>query len=124
VVNFEVAPLCSPNCQPGPPTDEAQLLTCLVERGLISSKVLDLNSLCLVPDKLVWVIYVDLICLNHDGGLLSAAMCAATAALKDVRLPEVIVDKEGSSKTVSAHSSLPLPVLTSPFAATFSVFDE
>lgn len=51
--------------------------------GYFRSGTLDLGSLCIVPDKLCWVLYLDVYCLNDDGNLTDASLLAAIAALKD-----------------------------------------
>lgn len=35
------------------------------------------------PGKAAWVVYLDLVCLNYDGGVLDAAVLAAVAALRN-----------------------------------------
>lgn len=51
--------------------------------GYFRSGTLDLGSLCIVPDKLCWVLYLDVYCLNDDGNLTDASLLAAITALKD-----------------------------------------
>lgn len=48
-----------------------------------SSNVLPLSSLVIEPGKAAWVVYLDLVCLNYDGGVLDAAVLAAVAALRN-----------------------------------------
>lgn len=98
--------------------------TALVERALTSTQAVDLRTLCLVPDRLAWVLYLDIVCLNLDGGLLAAAVCAATAALKNTSLPAVDMDVETGVKIVKAEVRSPVSVNATPFASTFAVFDE
>lgn len=48
-----------------------------------SSNVLPLSSLVIEPGKAVWVVYLDIVCLNYDGGILDAAVLASVGALKN-----------------------------------------
>jgi exosome complex RNA-binding protein Rrp42 (RNase PH superfamily) len=48
-----------------------------------SSNVLPLSSLVIEPGKAAWVVYLDIVCLNYDGGVLDAAVLAAVAALRN-----------------------------------------
>jgi len=41
----------------------------------------DLESLCIEPGKSAFVLYLDLVCLNYDGGVLDAAVLACVGAL-------------------------------------------
>ena len=48
-----------------------------------SSGIVRLNQLAVAPGKAVWVLFVDLVCLNSDGSLFDAGLAAAVAALRD-----------------------------------------
>lgn len=90
---MELSPLCSPKFRPGPPSDQAQVTSRLVADIIENSKCFDLTDLCIHPDKLVWVLYCDIICLNHDGALTDACVIALTAALKTGRLKLILQNK-------------------------------
>ncbi|KAG5458400.1 MAG: ribosomal protein S5 domain 2-type protein [Olpidium bornovanus] len=45
------------------------------------SRSVDLSKLCIEPGKAVWVLYVDVQCLNYDGNVMDAMLAAATTAL-------------------------------------------
>ena len=38
--------------------------------------------------KVLWYLFVDLYCLDHDGNIFDACLLALIAALKNVRLPQ------------------------------------
>ncbi|KAM0751657.1 hypothetical protein T439DRAFT_324852 [Meredithblackwellia eburnea MCA 4105] len=92
VPNIDLPALCSPLFRPGPPSDEAQVLSSRLRDILISSNVLPLSSLLIEPAKSAFVVYMDVVCLNYDGGVLDAAVLACVAALRELRLPEAIWD--------------------------------
>lgn len=50
---------------------------------------LDLQSLCLVPGKTCWIVYVDALVLNDGGNVLDALSIAARAALALTRVYKV-----------------------------------
>jgi len=49
---------------------------------LSNSGCVDLTDLCIVPDRMAWVLRCDLICLDHNGSLLDACVIALVAALR------------------------------------------
>ena len=46
------------------------------------SDVLPLASLLIEPGKAAFVVYLDVVCLNFDGGVLDAAVLACVGALR------------------------------------------
>lgn len=82
IPNVELTPLSSSKFRPGPPGEEAQYTTKLVERILMNSEAIDLKDLCICKDKLVWVVFCDLVCIDYDGSVLDACIGALMAALK------------------------------------------
>ncbi|MEB3759845.1 MAG: exosome complex protein Rrp42 [Desulfurococcales archaeon] len=87
-VNAEFVPLASPYFEPGPPDENAVELARVVDRSLREVMAVDRKSLVLIPGEKVWVVFVDLYILDHDGNLFDASMLAAMAALLNTRLPE------------------------------------
>lgn len=82
VVNVELPPMCSGKVRPGPPSDQAQLVSSFINELVMKSDIVDLKQLCIVPTKLAWVLFCDIICLNNDGGLTDACVTALVGALK------------------------------------------
>src|SRR3989337_4039736 len=80
-VNAELVPLASPNFEPGPPDENSIELARIVDRGIRESKVIDTEKLCIEPGKKVFIVFVDIYVLNHDGNLIDAAAFAAVSAL-------------------------------------------
>ena len=99
VPNLDLPATCSPKFKPGPPTEEAQVLSERLNEVLLacvsllplpyipndthSADVLSLSSLCIHPAKSAWVLYVDAICINYDGNAFDAALVAMIAALRN-----------------------------------------
>ena len=94
----------------------------LMQDILAESKCLSESELCVKKGKLVWALYIDLICLNNDGNVQDACCLAMISALKTLKLNEVEYDdkeKKPVVKTPLAWRSLTLncePVCTTLFA--------
>ncbi|CAH2000596.1 unnamed protein product [Acanthoscelides obtectus] len=82
VPNLDLPPLCSPKFRPGPPSDQAQVLSQLINDIIENSQCIDLTDLCIFPDKLAWCLYIDFICLDFDGSVVDACIIALVGALK------------------------------------------
>ena len=46
-----------------------------------SSKVMDLETLCIEEGKAAWVLFADLVCVNYDGNVFDACVIALISAL-------------------------------------------
>lgn len=82
VPNVELSPLCSSKFRPGPPSEQAQVLSKSIDIILSHSRALDLKDLCICKNKLIWVLYCDILCLNYNGSIVDACIGAVIAALK------------------------------------------
>jgi exosome complex component RRP42 len=106
-VNAELVPLASPNFEPGPPDENSIELARIVDRGIRESKAVDNEKLCIEPGKKVFVVFVDVYVLNHDGNLIDAAALAAVSALLNTKMPNYEV-KDGEVKIKQGYTPLPL----------------
>jgi exosome complex component RRP42 len=106
-VNAELVPLASPAFEPGPPDESSVELARIVDRGIRESKMIDSAKLCIEAGKKVFVVFVDVYVLNHDGNLIDASALAAVSALANTKMPNYeVVDGEVKIKT--GYSPLPL----------------
>ncbi|KAF8492919.1 ribosomal protein S5 domain 2-type protein [Gautieria morchelliformis] len=124
VPNIDLPAMCSPRFKPGPPGEEAQVLSDRLNNVLISLEVLSTASLCIHPGKAVWVLYVDATCLNYDGNAFDATLLAMIAALKNTKLPMAKFNEETGRTTCSHSSSVPLDIRHLPLSASFGIFDS
>ncbi|MEB3757982.1 MAG: exosome complex protein Rrp42, partial [Desulfurococcales archaeon] len=92
---------------PGPPDENAIELSRVIDRSYRELGAVELEKLSIIPGKKVWIVWVDLYIIDHDGNLLDASMIASLAALKTTRIPgfkvegdNVVVDKEATSGTL------------------------
>lgn len=146
IPNIELSPLCSPKFRPGAPTEEAQVCAKALSDLIENSRCLNLAELCVAKEKLVWTLYCDLVCFDHDGCILDAAIIALVAALKTrklillpdcfphcyniltnislVKLPLIEYDYDTNLYKVNEDVRNYISVRTLPVASSFMVFDE
>jgi len=114
----ELLPLASPTFEPGPPDAGAIELARIVDRGIRSSNAIDLASLFIEKDR-VWMVFVDIYVLDHDGNLIDAAALAAMAALLNAKSPKL----EGG-QIIRTERTESLNVGQKVVACTFSKIDS
>ena len=51
--------------------------------------IIDVGALCILPGKLAWVLYADVVVLNANGGVTDACVLALLGALMNVKLPRL-----------------------------------
>jgi len=120
-VNAELVPLASSTFEPGPPDENSIELARIVDRGIRESKTIDLEKLCIEPGKKVFVVFVDVYVLNHDGNLIDASALAALAALINTKMPNYEIE-EGEVKIKPGYT--PLPVKRHPVTVTFAKIND
>jgi len=116
-VNSEFVPLASPEFEAGPPGEESIELARVVDRGIRESKAIDLEKLCIIPGKKVFVVFVDIYVLNHDGNLIDTAALASLAALLNTKMFNYEL-KGDEVEIVPGFSQL--PIKNYPVAVTFA----
>ena len=115
--NAEFTPLAHPTFEPGRPGENAIELARVVDRGLLSAKILDFTKLSLIDGSKVYMVFVDIYVLSYDGNLFDAASLAAMAALKTTKKPVHTV-KSGVIKLTKKTQAL--KILRSPLAVTLA----
>ena len=83
----ELIPLASPDFEAGPPREDAVELARVVDRGIRESEVIQVDKLCIEPYEKVWMIFIDIHILDHDGNLFDAASLASLTALYTAHIP-------------------------------------
>jgi exosome complex component RRP42 len=106
-VNAELVPLASPTFEPGPPDENSIELARIVDRGIRESKAVDTEKLCIEPGKKVFVVFVDVYVLNHDGNLIDASALAAVSALMNTKMPNYEIE-DGEVKIKQGYIQLPM----------------
>src|SRR4030043_165842 len=105
--NAELVPLASPTFEPGPPDENSIELARIVDRGIRESKAIDTEKLCIDPGKKVFVVFIDVYVLNHDGNLIDASALAAVSALLNTKMADYET-KDGEVKTKQGYTPLPM----------------
>jgi len=106
-VNAELVPLASPRFEPGPPDENSIELARIVDRGIRESKAIDTARLVIEPGKKVFVVFVDVYVLNHDGNLIDASALAAVAALMNTKMSNYEIE-DGEVKIKTGYQQLPI----------------
>jgi len=120
-VNAELVPLASSTFEPGPPDENSIELARIVDRGIRESKAIELEKLCIEPGKKVFVVFVDVYVLNHDGNLIDASAIAALTALLNTKMPTYEIE-DGEVKI--KPDSTPLPLRRHPITVTFAKIND
>ncbi|KAJ8266682.1 hypothetical protein GJAV_G00133430 [Gymnothorax javanicus] len=124
IPNVDLPPLCSSKFRPGPPGEQAQAASQFIADVLESSEIILKEDLCLGKGKLCWVLYCDIMCLDYDGNLLDACLIALLAALKNVQLPEVSINKDTDLAEVDTDKKQHLNIAKHPVGSSFAIFDD
>jgi exosome complex component RRP42 len=119
--NAELVPLAASNYEPGPPDENSVELARIVDRGIRESKAVCSDKLVIEPGKKVFVVFVDIYVLNHDGNLIDAAALAAVSALTNAKMPNYEV-KDGEVKIKTGYS--PLPLKSHPITVTMAKIND
>jgi exosome complex component RRP42 len=114
-VNAEFVPLAFPTFETGPPGEDSIELARVVDRGIRESKAIDLSKLCIEPGKKVFVVFVDIYILDHDGNLIDAAGMAALGALINAKMQAYEVK---GGELHYKESKIPLPMQNYPVPIT------
>lgn len=113
-VNAEFVPLAFPTFEAGPPDEDSIELARVVDRGIRESKAIDLQKLCIEPGKKVFVVFVDVYVLDHDGNLIDAAGMAALGALVSAVMQDFEVKggelRYKDSKVAVPMQNYPVPI--------------
>jgi len=124
VPNVELPPLCSPEFRPGPPDEKAQVISQLAADVATNSGFVNLEELCIQENKLVWVIYADVMCMSHDGNLIDAVMTVIYAALQNAKFPLIRLNEDSEEIEHVPDSTFQLNLLTRPVSTTIAIFDN
>ena len=87
MTSAEVRPVCGPNWEAGPPSEESIEMGRVVDRGIRESGCIDTNELCILPGEKAWQVILDLFAISDDGNLFDAFALAAIAALRTATVP-------------------------------------
>ena len=131
VPNLDLGPICHQQFKPGPPSELAQSASYFIMEAINNSKLIETKNLCIEAGKLVWVVYIDLICLNFGGNILDVSLKAVVAAMRSLTVPQVRVIKneevahESEEIKVDPENRTPMKIHPNlPYSCTIAVFDH
>ncbi|KZC12220.1 Exosome complex component RRP45 [Dufourea novaeangliae] len=124
-INVELNPLAAQHFDGGRQSESSILISRQLEKCFKDSKCIDLESLCIVADKKVWNLRVDINIINHDGNLIDCASIATLAALSHFHRPDVT----STGENIIIHSfaekdPLPLTLYHYPVCVSFITFES
>ncbi|RME80247.1 MAG: exosome complex protein Rrp42 [Methanobacteriota archaeon] len=119
ISNAELLPLASKYFEPGPPNEVSIEFARVVDRAVRHSEALDMEKLFVEDEKVIGV-FMDLYVVDYDGNLFDAAVLAASAALKNCRLPKI---EDGKFVRTESSGNLPIEEKNLPVSCTFSKID-
>ncbi len=112
IVSAEFVPMASPVFEPGPPDENAIELARVIDRSIRELGAIDLSKLVLIPGKKVWVVWIDIYVLDHDGNLVDASSIATLAALLTAKIPKAVISEEDEQIVVDKTTHVAqLPLL-------------
>ncbi|MCK5593786.1 MAG: exosome complex protein Rrp42 [Candidatus Aenigmarchaeota archaeon] len=112
MVNSEFSALASPDFENGPPREDSIELSRVVDRGIRESKTVDVEKLCIEKGEKVWMVFVDITIVNHDGNLIDAAGIGAITALLTAQLPKL--NEDGTVEREEFEGNLPITQIPVP----------
>lgn len=118
ITNAELLPLASKKFDMGPPDAQTIEFSRVVDRGIRSADVVDLESFFIEEGKVLGL-FLDLYVLNYDGNLFDAGALAAISALKNTKMPKV---EDG--QIIRGEYVGKLKIREVPIAITFYKFKE
>mmetsp|Transcript_10027 Transcript_10027/g.13121 ORF Transcript_10027/g.13121 Transcript_10027/m.13121 type:complete len:268 (-) Transcript_10027:593-1396(-) len=124
-VNVHLLPVCSTKYESSRPGEHSYVMGELLNRLTEKAKLIDNSELCIVEGKAVYVLQVDIICLNDDGNIIDASILALSAALRDTGLPtETRVEENGEIVQIGHDKTVKLKSQKLVTPLTFGIFDE
>jgi exosome complex component RRP42 len=93
----------------------------ILERSLSYYSILNLKSLCLIPGKQCWVLYVDALVLDSAGNLLDAWSIATRAAFSNTKIPVINVMSSENELELDSEHMFSIDVKNVPVCVTFTM---
>ena len=120
ISNAEFVTFAHPEFESGPPGEDSIELARVVDRAIRECNAIDLKKLCVEEGKKVWMVFIDIDILDHDGNLIDASSLAAIAALLHAKMPGLIVsgDDEKTYELDNSNRTEQLPVTKKPVNVT------
>ena len=122
-VMAELLPLASPLFERGPPDEQSIELARVVDRGIRHADCVQTKKLCIKEKEAVYILFVDLYVMNHDGNLIDSGAVGALTTLLTAHIPEGIIGDNGLEWTGKYLTGKDL-VNELPLAITYGKIDD
>jgi exosome complex component RRP42 len=122
-VMAELLPLASPLFERGPPDEQSIELARVVDRGIRHADCVQTKKLCIKEKEAVYILFVDMYVMNHDGNLIDSGAVSALTTLLSAHVPEGIIGDNGLEWTGKYLTGKDL-VNELPLALTFGKIDD
>lgn len=87
-VMAELLPLASPLFERGPPDEQSIELARVVDRGIRHADCVQTKKLCIKEKEAVYILFLDMYVINHDGNLIDCGGVSALTTLISAKIPE------------------------------------
>ena len=94
-VMAELLPLASPLFERGPPNEQSIELARVVDRGIRHADCVQTKKLCIKEKEFVYILFIDMYVINHDGNLIDAGGVSALTTLISAHVPEGTIGENG-----------------------------
>ena len=84
----ELLPLASPLFERGPPDEQSIELARVVDRGIRHADCIQTKKLCIKEEDAVYILFLDIYVINHDGNLIDASGVSALTTLVSSHVPK------------------------------------
>jgi exosome complex component RRP42 len=119
----ELLPLASPLFERGPPDEQSIELARVVDRGIRHADCIQTQKLCIKEKEAVYILFVDMYVINHDGNLIDAGGVSALTTLLSAHLPEGRIGDKGLEWTGKYLTGEDL-IKELPFVITYGKIDD
>ncbi|KAI3378802.1 hypothetical protein SNEBB_000801 [Seison nebaliae] len=101
----------------------------LLERNILRSSMIDVESLCIRSNEQVWKIDINLLLYRYAGNIIDTANLCCLALLKTFRRPEIEVKEDVNNGYANITlmkdcDMIPLSILHLPIFCTFNFFND
>ena len=104
--------------------DEEQVMALQIRNILLSSKCVDLRQLVINPGSDVWLLSLEVICLDFDGSIMDVSVAAIMGCLMSTTVPVVLTKQEDSREGehfTFTDERKPLHLNSFPISSTYAV---
>lgn len=118
ITSMEFSSASGERYESGPPKMNAIETARVVDRGIRESGFIDWKKLCIKKGEKVWVISIDIYCINDNGNVFDASALGSVAALRVAKFP--VYDEKEEKVRYGELSNKALPLTENiPFSMTF-----